>query len=188
MTLPSSAPSANEPAAQMPPASVKRRGMTIGHWLLIVILAALCVDIGIRIVAFHRASLAAAQALNSQKAIQQLIDNTRKSDELLNRRTLESTKEWQRTKEMFDEYMKLRENAPVPRDPSKGSIIPLSYSRSKGSSATAKGNRPNYLARKRHRLPASEAQSNRRGREPGRREPRKSARELPSRCTCASAS
>jgi hypothetical protein len=101
--------------------------MTLGHWLLIVIFVALCVDIGIRMVAFHRARLAAAQSLNSQKAIQQLIDNMRKRDEVINRQKFESTKEWQRTQELFDEFMRLRQNTPPPRDPSKGSIIPLGY-------------------------------------------------------------
>jgi hypothetical protein len=125
MTLPSPAIRATEIAREKPSVRAKHRGMTLGHWLLIVILAALCVDIGIRIVAFHRASLATAQALNSQKAIQQLIDNMRKSDEALIRQRLDSTKEWQRTQELFEEFMKRRQNTPAPRDPSKGTVIPL---------------------------------------------------------------
>jgi hypothetical protein len=120
MTLPSPAPSADQTEAKKPPASVNRRGMTIGHWLLIVILAALCVDIGIRIVAFRRSSVAAAQSLASQKATQQMIDNRRKANEYELKRLRESRK-------LFQDFENRIPNTPLPRDPSKGNIIPLEY-------------------------------------------------------------
>jgi hypothetical protein len=120
MTLPSPAPSADQTEAKKPPDSVKRRGMTIGHWLLIVILAALCVDIGIRIVAFRRSSLAAAQSLNSKKAIQQMMDMRRKIND-------DELKRLEESQKLFQEFEKRIQNTPAPRDPSRGNIIPLIY-------------------------------------------------------------
>jgi hypothetical protein len=126
MTEPSPPPSTNEIADTKPPGTVKRRGMTIGHWLLIIIIAALFVDISIRIVAFRRSSLAAAQRLNSQMAIQKAFDNLRKAQD-----SLKNVEEWNRqadkSQELIEEYVKRRERMPLPRDPSKGNIIPLEH-------------------------------------------------------------
>ena len=124
MTLPSQAQSAIEGAAEKPPARPKRRGLTIGHWLLIVIFTAVCFDIGIRIVSLRRASVAAAQSQASQRAIQQLLDDMRKSSED-SEKVLNDSRTT--TRDLLEGLDRLRQNAPAPRDPSKGNIIPLEH-------------------------------------------------------------
>jgi hypothetical protein len=105
-----------------PPAPAKkRRGLTIGHWLLIVIFVAVCVDIGIRILAYRKLQASVALRAAENRTTQQLLDSMRKNFERIDVLRSQSKK----SIEDFERLQKQWKATPEPQDSSKGNIIPL---------------------------------------------------------------
>jgi hypothetical protein len=113
----------NEPlTGHEPPAPTKkRRGLTIGHWLLIVIFVAVCVDIGIRILAYRKLQQSVALRATENKTTQQFLDKLRQNQERLDVLRAQSKK----SLEDFDRRWKQLDVPRQPQDSSKGNIIPL---------------------------------------------------------------
>jgi cell division protein FtsB len=113
----------NEPlTGHEPPAPAKkRRGLTIGHWLLIVIFVAVCVDIGIRILAYRKLQASVALRAAENRTTQQLLDTMRKNYERIDVLRSQSKK----SMEDLERRRQQLERLPDRQDSSKGNIIPL---------------------------------------------------------------
>jgi biopolymer transport protein ExbB/TolQ len=104
-----------------PLAAVKRRGLTIGHWLLIVIFVALCVDISIRIRAWRKSQESAANTAALRRIIQNADDAFRKASAELDRvRSAQKS----HPSDSFERMTELLENLKeLQRDPYERNII-----------------------------------------------------------------
>ncbi len=86
-----------------------RRGLTIGHWLMIIIFVALCADIGIRILAFRQAQQQLAQNAASERTFQQVLQTMRRRDEAMDTASAKSKKSMETIERLMKQMEEIRE-------------------------------------------------------------------------------